>query len=325
MVVNVERSYLQDRLRTLSLSGRLALPCPGEGNTRERFRILAALSAENTVLGRLTEAHADAAAILRELGGPPPTSGQLWGVWAAEPPKSVLRARRGRSGWVLEGRKLWCSGATMCSHALVSARDGEQRRLFAVALGQPTVRPVPDSWHAVGMRDSDSGAVDFDHSEATAIGEPGAYLDRAGFWHGAIGVAACWYGSACGVAHPLWERAAAARADEHQLAHLGAIAGTLHAARLALSRAADEIDSRPMDLVIGRVRARTVRAIVEDAATATLDRVGRALGATPLCADAAHARRVADLTVYLRQSHAEVDLADLGRDIAEEVPAWLNL
>jgi hypothetical protein len=43
-----------------------------------------------------------------------------------------------------------------------------------------------------------------------------------------------------------------------------------------------------------------------------IDRVGRALGAGPLCLDGDHAARVADLTVYLRQSHAERDLQRLG-------------
>jgi hypothetical protein len=66
-----------------------------------------------------------------------------------------------------------------------------------------------------------------------------------------------------------------------------------------------------------------VRAVVEQAATATIDRVGRALGAGPLCSDAAHAQHVADLTVYLQQSHAERDLADLGRDQAERRFSWL--
>lgn len=322
-----ERSpELLDRLRALSTSGRLALPFPGDGSTLRRFRSLAELSIEDTVLGRLAEAHADAAAILHELDGPAPATGQIWGVWAAEPPEPVLRARATSAGWVLEGRKLWCSGASLCSHALVTARAGAERRLFAVSLTRPAVRPVPSSWHAVGMRESDSGAVDFDGAPATAVGVPGAYLDRPGFWHGAVGVAACWYGSACGVARPLYQRAARGRADEHVLAHLGAVAAVLHGARAELCAAAGEIDADPDDKRLGaRIRARTVRAVVEDAVTVTLDRVGRALGAGPLCLDAAHARRVADLTVYVRQSHAEADLADLGRDISAQEFTWPDL
>src|SRR6202020_2542936 len=50
----------------------------------------------------------------------------------------------------------------------------------------------------------------------------------------------------------------------------------------------------------------------EAAATDVLARTGRALGAGPLGHDEAHSRAVADLTVYLRQHHAERDLARLG-------------
>ena len=38
-----------------------------------------------------------------------------------------------------------------------------------------------------------------------------------------------------------------------------------------------------------------------------------ALGPAPLALDPVHAARVADLTLYLRQHHAERDLAALGR------------
>ena len=74
-----------------------------------------------------------------------------------------------------------------------------------------------------------------------------------------------------------------------------------HAARY------DETESYPDE---------SMRAIVESAATQTVDRVGRALGATPLATDPSHTQAVADLLVYLRQSHAERDLAALGRLVA---------
>ncbi|MFC9659438.1 acyl-CoA dehydrogenase [Nocardia sp. NPDC127606] len=329
-------------MTTLARSGRLDLPLPGSGRTLERWRALAEIAYEDTVLGRLAEAHADAAAIVAELSGdaaPPsgvpelPTDaharltaapGEIWGVWAAETPSSVLRARRVSGGWVLDGRKLWCSGASLCTHALVTAVADEQRALFAVPLDRAVAQPVPGTWLAVGMGESDSGAVDFDNAAARMVGVPGEYLSRPGFWHGAIGVAACWYGSACAVAAALHRYAAAGRADDHALAHLGAVTAVLSAAHASLSAAAHAIDADPRDITgDGRVRARTVRAVVENAATETLDRVGRALGAGPLCGDSAHARRVADLTVYLRQSHAERDLADLGRDQAEKEFSWL--
>lgn len=296
--------------------GELDLPLPGAGRTAQRWRALAAVARVDPVLGRLAEAHTDALAILAELGGPTPEPGQVWGVWAAEPPQPVLTAtRRGDGSWILEGVKPWCSGASSSTHALVTARVGQLRPLFAVDLGRPGVSPVPDTWPAVGMAASDSGSVAFDAVAAVQVGPDDGYLHRPGFWHGAIGVAAAWFGGACGVADALAARVG--RADAHQLAHLGAVSAALAGARWSLEQAAAEVDADPARDV--QATAMAVRAVVEAAATLTLDRVGRALGAGPLCSDAAHAARVADLTVYLRQSHAERDLAELGR---VGVPLW---
>ena len=65
-----------------------------------------------------------------------------------------------------------------------------------------------------------------------------------------------------------------------------------------------------------------MRALTEAVATGVLTRTGRALGAGPLSHDEAHSRAVADLTVYLRQHHAERDLAWLGELIAERGTTW---
>ncbi|PRC51183.1 acyl-CoA dehydrogenase, partial [Mycobacterium sp. ITM-2017-0098] len=43
-----------------------------------------------------------------------------------------------------------------------------------------------------------------------------------------------------------------------------------------------------------------------------ITRTARALGPAPLSANAAHARRVADLSIYVRQSHAETLQIALG-------------
>jgi hypothetical protein len=76
-------------------SGALDLPLPGGGDTATRWRRLAGLTEADIVAGRLAEAHTDATAILAELGGPEPKPGQLWGVWAAEPPDAVAYAHGG--------------------------------------------------------------------------------------------------------------------------------------------------------------------------------------------------------------------------------------
>jgi alkylation response protein AidB-like acyl-CoA dehydrogenase len=285
--------------------------------------VLQRTARRNVVDGRMAEAHADAIAILAELGGPSVGHLDSWGVWAAEPPAPVLLATRRGGDWRLSGRKPWCSGASSCTHALVTARVDGTPALFAVDLRDDGVAPVPNTWHAVGMADSDSGAVDFDDVPAQQVGAPGEYLSRPGFWHGAIGVAACWFGGALAVADTLYDACERGTASPHAMAHLGGVDAALTAASYALDCAATEIDDDPLDrLGGGRTRALRVRRIVEESVTDTLDRVGRALGAGPLCSNADHAHRVADLGTYIRQSHAEQDLEALGRSIVEKEPSW---
>ena len=303
-------------LRAAQAAGVLDLPLPGSGGTLARWQALAELSATDLVLGRLAEAHADALAILAELGGPP--SDGLWGVWASEPPNARVEARRAAGGWVLSGRKAWCSGALVLDHALVTAWAPDGRRLLAVDVADLPV--VADSWAAVGMAASGSVTVELHDVPALPVGGPGAYLDRPGFWHGGAGVAACWYGGALGAARLLLSAARSSPRDPHALAHLGAVDALVAALAAQLAVAAAEVDADPAGAG-AQLRAVRLRSRVEAGATEILDRVGRALGAGPLCLDPVQAQRAADLPVYLRQSHAERDLAGLG-ELAVEQAAW---
>ena len=302
-------------------SGRLDLPLPGGGWTWERWAALADLAGEDLSLARLSEGHADALAILAELGAGPPPARSRWGVWAAQPPGPGLTATRAAGGWRLDGIKRYCSGARSCTHALVTAAAPDGTRLFAVATD--TLAPVAGTWPATGMAASDTLDVEFTDVPAEPVGEPGGYTSRPGFAHGGAGVAACWYGGARGVGQTLLTAAAKRDVGPHALAHLGAVDIALQTARDSLARAAAEIDADPDDREHGGWRRTLrVRALVEATATEVMTRVGRALGAEPLCHDEAHARRVADLTVYLRQHHAERDLAELGALAAEGGASW---
>lgn len=302
-------------------SGRLDLPLPGSGATWRRWAALADLAEEDLSLARLGEGHADAVAILAELEGPPPQPGSRWGVWAANPPGPNVTAARQGGTWLLRGTKQYCSGARVCTHALVTARAGGQERLFAVAVED--LEPDTGSWPATGMAGSDTLDVGFPAVPAEPVGPPGGYTGRPGFSHGGAGVAACWYGGARGVARALARATAKRDVGPHAFAHLGAVDIALRTTRAALARAADEIDADPGDLRgEGALRTLRVRALAEATASDVLARTGRALGAGPLSHDEAHSRAVADLTVYLRQHHAERDLARLGELVAEQGATW---
>lgn len=95
----------------------------------------------------------------------------------------------------------------------------------------------------------------------------------------------------------------------------------LCAARAALHECAAWIDQHPQ--ADASLPVRRVRAQVEQAAECVIHHVGRALGVTPFCRDSHFARLSADLPVYLRQSHAEWDLATLGQQLAQQpAGAW---
>ncbi|WP_329174437.1 acyl-CoA dehydrogenase [Streptomyces sp. NBC_01477] len=299
-------------------AGRLDFPLPGGGRTAARFRALTAVAADDLCVARLVEGHVDATAILAELDGPRAGAGERWGVWAAEPPGEGLTATRTDQGWTLNGLKPYCSGAHSCTHALVTATAGEDRRLFAVATADPGCRPVPGTWRALGMAGSDTPDVRFDGVHAVAVGGVREYLTRPGFQHGGIGVAACWYGGALAVAEAL-RTAAGRREDVLTDAHMGAVDMRLHAAGAVLAQAAVEIDLDPDDTGgTARLRSLRTRAFVESVCADVLTHVGRATGAGPLCRDERHARTAADLTVYIRQHHAERNLAELGGLVARK-------
>ncbi|MBK5551710.1 acyl-CoA dehydrogenase [Pseudomonas sp. TH03] len=304
-------------LQALVEAGLDQLPLPGNGQTLERFQRLAEVGGHDLGLCKLYEGHTDALAIIQQLGGSP-TPGSTWGMWAAEPPQARVRISPSGHMVLLNGRKAWCSGAAVLSHALLTAWDEQDRQqLVAVALDQPGVNVTHDGWQAVGMGATGSVEVLFEGAEAQAIGNPGDYLQRPGFWQGGIGIAACWYGAAQSIAERL-RRHCAQRQEPHALAHLGAVDSALHAAAEVLRVSALAIDAAPLD--DAELLARRARSVVEHSTELVIQHVGHALGAGPYCKDRQFAQLIADLPVFLRQSHAERDLAALGLKVINE--AW---
>ncbi|SDP45121.1 Acyl-CoA dehydrogenase [Nakamurella panacisegetis] len=308
------------------------LAAPGAGRTTERWSVLATLAAIDLTAARVAEAHLDALAILDEAGVDPERDlaavdagpGSTWGVFAAEGPGLRVQATRsGQDGWRLDGTKPWCSLAGRLTHALVTAHTpGEHRRLFAVDLRDRRVRTTDEGWFSRGLTAVPSGPIVLTDAPAIPIGADGWYLERPGFAWGGAGVAACWYGGAVGVARLLWERCVQRPADQITQMHLGAVDLALTGARLALLDAARAIDRGEADGVAGVVVAARTRGLVAGAAEQTIRRVGHALGPAPLTQNEHHARRVADLEIYVRQHHAERDEAALGGHLAAGVRPW---
>lgn len=292
------------------------LPLPGRENTATRWRALGAVAACDLSLAKLYESHADALAILAELHRAELGQRGTWAVWAAEPPNARLTALAGDGQrLVLEGTKAWCSGARHITHALVTAWRDDVSVLAAVELSQACIAIDESGWQAVGMRATGTASVRFDGAHAVQIGDAGAYVNRPGFWQGGAGIAACWLGSAAAIATTLLD-SSARRTEPHARAHLGAVDAALASAAALLRETAAWIDAHPD--ANAQQWALRARLTVDRVASDVMQHVSRAMGPAPFCTDAWFARALADLPVFLRQSHAERDEAALAQAIVDD-------
>jgi alkylation response protein AidB-like acyl-CoA dehydrogenase len=292
------------------------------------------LAVGDLTAARVAEAHTDALAILGEAATDPAagevpvteigaTDDSTWGVFAAEGPGVKVTARADGSRWFLTGIKPWCSLAGSLSHALITAHTpGGTRRLFAIDLRTSGVKVADGGWVARGLAEVPSGPIELTDCPAVPVGPDGWYLTRPGFAWGGIGVAACWYGGAVGLARKLRQALTVREPDQIATMQLGAVDIALVAARAMLGAAAAAVDDGKATGADGVLLALRVRSVVARAAEEVLERVGHALGPAPLAMDERHARRVADLQLYLRQHHAERDESALGRQVLD-LQDWL--
>lgn len=313
----VSAAPLPDQLAAMLRDGELTLPRPGGGDTVARWAALARWGRRDLPLARLAEGHVDAVAILHELGARPRPAAR-YGVWAARPGGVGARIVGAPGGRRLTGTVRFCSGARGLDRALVVAEGGTGSGLVLidVALDQPGITVAEDTWAAPGMRASDTLDVAFDGvpvPDDALVGPPGSYLDRPGFWWGGGGVAAVWLGGAAGVLDDLLDLHHGA--DQHRLAHLGALHAEVQAVDALLVRTAEAIDADPSHA--HRTAVWTARAAAERACRSVLDRAPVAAGVAGLAGSARLPVRLADLQIYVRQHHGERDLAALGAAVAE--------
>lgn len=290
---------------------------PGDGATGARWIALFDLAADVDVsLARLCEAHLDATAILTE-AGMRPRAGALYGVWASVRPDGrdvelVDGALRGvksfGSGIGLVDRALvevTCDGQRQLVDADVAVeRDGDQWR------SDDERRSATIEWRNVGLAATNTGTIRFDGvDDLEPVGPPNWYLDRVGFWHGAVGPASCWGGGAAGLA-----AAQVAGGDAHRLAASGTIEADIWTMRAALRHAGDEADRSPDDVLAARRRARIVRHAVHELATTVVDTFMRGYGPRPMVESGGAGQRITDVQLYLRQHHGRRDLELLAAD-----------
>lgn len=295
------------------LPGAAKLAAPGRGATPERLEFLIEIGAFDLGLARLLEGHLDACAILEEAGREP-REGAVYAIWASGGPAATSRLETRDGTTYLCGSKPFCSGADLVHRALIHVDTDDT--LVDIDMAAATARREVSfdcEWKAPGLAQIHTWTTHFEHvpvHEQDRVGSSGWYFRRPGFRHGALAPAACWAGGGIGLVRYAQREA---RPDEHAAAHLGAMAAADYAMRCVLRSAAQQVDADPLDSAgLAFPRALAVRHLVEQHCQDILIRFGRRHGPRPWALDARVARHSNELILYLRQNHAERDLAELG-------------
>lgn len=312
--------FPQAELTALQRAGVLAIPLPNEAPDEARARAdilgrtLAELGRGNLALGRLVEAHINTRHLIARFGTSNQReqvaldveAGALFALWVTDPPQGGLRMKRRGDHILLEGGKLFCSGAGFATRALLTALDEAGHSLMLVVPLNAGERVRPLEAPMQGMRAAVTGAVDFSGcimSSDCVLGAPGDYLGEPDFSAGA------WRGSAVasGGLRSLIDlavetlRAQGRLDDQHQRARLGNSMIAWETSRLwvqQVARVAEDPHTDPAEAVAYTGLARIG---VEGACLDAMRLVQRSLGLAAFRRGTPVERICRDLATYLRQ------------------------
>lgn len=345
----LSQAPLADKTRVAMVKALLPLcqkiPHPASGQTLLRWQILGYLSGIDLTVAKWLESHLDALSILHELGYHDTISqapDKLWAVWAAEGHPTPVKFYRQDNGMdycsdeavstssestlskstvpatttgTCTGVKTWCSGATIVDFGLMTYRyDANQSQLVIIDMSKSGITVDNSPWQAVGMQSTDTATLSFDNTPAISVGDSNAYLERAGFWHGAAGVSACWYGATVAVANYLL-MSYQQKSQPFKAMYLGEVSSRLSSLQQFFYATAKRIDKAPElnhALMIRQLRFET-----QAVASLVMAKVGEALGAAPYCHTAHFARLTVDLSVFIRQTHGAFDAKAIGEAVSQ--------
>lgn len=261
-------------------------------------------------LAKIMEAHFDAIAILTE-NDKTAKPNCLYAVWASEIPGQSLHIEKKNKTYYLSGKKMFCSGTTLVDRVLITAEEN----VIDIDLYKYTPQFIiydEKLWITQAFARTHTYAIQFNKlpfTQQDIAGPKDWYINRPGFWQGALGPAACWAGGACSLVDYAKNNS---RHDSHTLAHLAAMEANIFTMQTLLAEAGRQIDLHPDDSKFAESLALKIRHSIEQLCSDTLRRFGRAYGPFPLSCDEKICLQYQELDLFLKQHHAERDLEKLG-------------
>lgn len=329
-----DRSFPEHGIALLREVGALAAPLPtslgglGLGTQPDgaigMLGVLRLIGRGNLSLGRLYEGHVNALKLLVRYGSPAQLrdtaeairDGGLFGIWVTEGDAPVqYRPSPDGLRLLLDGAKLFASGARQVSHPLITARspDGDARMMI-VPLGSDRQASAMAAGLS-GMRGASTGRCDFAGivlDRTALIGEAGDYLRQpefsAGAWRG-IAVA---LGGIDHLVALLCEQLSSRGRDEnaHQRARIGEALIARETASLWARKAALVAEGEQFEPGDVAATVNLARIACERAGLDVIRLVQRSLGLGAFLESNPVERVMRDLATYLRQPAPDETLTE---------------
>jgi len=265
--------------------------------------------------------------------------GHKWVAWSGEPQaptpgeqqKFGTRVTETQGGFIVDGSKVFCSGAGGADFAILlvnragpgGARHGaspEDLLLLACDLSDPSITTDDAWWDPIGMRATVSHLVRFDKTfipEENLIGSPGQYLAEGWQTRFIPQYAASFLGAAeCALDYALeCIKRQGKTKDPFVQQHIGQMTINVETGHLWLKHVAELWRRDPEKAGLAGSRARH---IMEHLAEDTVRRSIRACGARSLNRPSPVERVYRDLSFYVRHDNDDHNIAMIGKSVLGE-------
>lgn len=317
------------------------------GNIRELWTMTTEIAKADMATSRVWEGHNNALMLIDNLGTYAQkerwfsgviNKGETWSVWSGEPllktpdqkKKIGTTLTKTENGYILNGSKVFCSGAAGVSWAnLLVNTDGsggarhaegspESVIMLGCDLSDPTITLDDSWWKPIGMRGSVSYRVQFDNTFIpfeNQIGERGDFLLQDWQTRWIPQYAATFLGGAeAAYAYTLAHIKSQHRESDPYVQHrIAKMEINLKSAHMWLDHAANLWDENEYEAA--KLIGNMTRYQVEQLSTDTLNHAVHVCGARGLIKPSSLERIVRDLTLYARHDNDDQLLATIGKSI----------